>query len=314
MPATRSLIDPAPTSLPFITGPSMRGYSYYGSWKHCPRKFAFKYRNPVVGPEAGARATSLGSMVHALLAMFYLRLMGIPVPDADKVLDEESARLAMDGGEVEQGRKIFRAYRTYYAGDLLVPTAVEQEIVMAFVWQGGDRFTMVEYNPLHAPPRGVKPGIGDHVLYSSRVDLFARPDPQMKIDAMDHKTTFRILRGRKATERRYGPHGQMHGLIWAGRMAYGGTGEFSERVILNLIQSRGDNLQFARKPPPPAPRMVEDFPRLIVSTARQIAAMDAAYGDNPMRWDPAAHEQLCTTVYNVSHGGCSYDRACRMGV
>ena len=57
------------------TGRSRRGWSFYGTWRSCPRKWAFIYlegRDPIVngGPLA------IGTMVHELLAATLLKRMG----------------------------------------------------------------------------------------------------------------------------------------------------------------------------------------------------------------------------------------------
>jgi hypothetical protein len=55
--------------------------------------------------------------------------------------------------------------------------------------------------------------------------------------------------------------------------------------------------------------MVEDFPKLIMQTASEIADADVQYGMVERNWPTASHEQVCMSTYGL----CAFYKRCMRG-
>jgi len=282
----------SPQKMKIDTGRSSAGWSSYGCFRKCPRKFAYENRNSIEGKRGGARG--LGSLVHGLLADHYVKIGqkrdGI-VDEHPETAEETARELAQDFGVDDEDRDLaltrYREYCAHYRDDPWSPVTVEVEHKIGFLVRG-DRIEVVEH------------GTEGSVPYTSRIDLVAK-DRQGKVWIVDHKTAAKI---RWDTKTRYGVSGQMHGFHWIGRFFYG---EAFAGVMLNLIQTRA-GVEFKRVRPVAAPKMVENFPRLVIHTAGEIAKLDA-WAQNIEDWPTSANETVCVSTYGL----CDHADRCRFG-
>jgi len=266
------------------TGRSQAGWSYYGSWRKCSRKWAYENVYKIEGSRGGARG--LGSLVHELLARHYLARMGHPQPSAEATLEEKGADLKPDA--VELARSRYAQYVASYAAEDWTPIAVEEEYRIGFLLEPNGNVRVVDAET---------PG---SVLYTSRVDLVVR-DSAGKIWIVDHKTAARIS---GSSEFRYAMHGQFHGFWHIGRHFFGDA--FAGPMI-NFVQT-WSGPSFKRVRPPAAPQLVEGFPRLIVATASEIALWSRK-AKSPSDWPTTSHETVCVSSY----GTCDHATRCRFG-
>jgi hypothetical protein len=266
------------------TGRSKAGWSYYGSWRKCPRKWAYENVYAVEGSRGGARG--LGTLVHELLAAHYLARMGKAAPSIESILADKGAHLKTEAVELAKDR--YAKYVAAYATEDWTPIAVEEEFRIGFLL-GPDGVV-----------RTVDAGTPGSVLYTSRVDLVVR-DGQGKIWIVDHKTAARVS---GASEFRYAMHGQFHGFWHIGQHFYGA--DFAGPMI-NFIQT-WSGTHFKRVRPPAAPAFVEGFPRLIVATASEIALWSKQV-TQPSDWPVSSNETVCVSTY----GTCDHAIRCRFG-
>jgi hypothetical protein len=265
------------------TGRSSAGWSSYGCFRKCPRKFAYENRNSVEGKRGGARG--LGTLVHALLAHHYLGWQG---RTPEEVAEEVANESGVDSEDRELALQLYRKYAAHYAHGNWEAIAVEEEHKIGFLY-AGDRINVVPH------------GTEGSVPYTARIDLVAR-DSAGKVWIVDHKTAAKI-RGNEKT--RYGLSGQMHGLHWIGRFYYGPA---FKGVMLNLVQTRAGT-RFTRVRPVAAPKMVEEFPKLIVQTAGEIAKLDS-WAASVNDWPTSNNETVCISTYGL----CDHAERCRFGV
>lgn len=284
------------------TGPSRWGWSMYGSFSRCPRAFALRYRAGVEDAPGGPRG--LGSLVHAMFAHRYDRKMGKTVPPLEEVVQETAARVGCTPDQVDLAREVYADYSLHAAAERWRPILAEEELTCAFVPRADGGIDVAMLDEARIPSRGKIPGVGDHVPYSARIDLGVE-DRAGKVKFLDHKTTAYI---RQETFARYGMSGQMHGHWWLGRLHYG---DRFDGVVVNAVQTkagrRKDGSRGVCKPPPGAPKLVEDFPRVVVQLAREIAWWDSTAGGDWRRWRPAMHDLVCMHSY----GPCEYTNICR---
>ena len=296
------------------TGRISAGWSSYGCFRKCPRKFAYENRpalpsvssGPIsIGSAGGARA--LGTFVHNLLALHYLHKAG-KGQDPTLLTQAEVGALALTSGmNVDKDAQLlgdnwnrFLMYVNEYGSEPWTVLAVEQEhrigVVMVQEPTGGNFQSYEPRGAIKVVPAET-PG---SKLYTSRIDLVIR-DAQGKVWAIDHKTTSRMY---PDTVLRYGLSGQMHGLWHIGREHYGND---FEGVLLNFFQTRGE-IRFQRKRPAAAPKMIEDFPKLIWNTANEIAMWDRM-GQTIEDWPTSNNETVCISTYGI----CDHADRCRFG-
>lgn len=269
------------------TGRSSAGWSSYGCFRKCPRKFAYENRNSVEGKRGGARG--LGTLVHALLAHHYLGDYEAGKITPEQVGHDVGAECELSELDRSLALQLYREYAAHYARGDWEAVAVEQEHKIGFL-------------PRHAGSIDVVPhGTEGSVPYTARIDLVAR-DKNGSVWIVDHKTAAKI-RGNEKT--RYGLSGQMHGLHWIGRAYYGPA---FKGVMLNMVQTRAGT-KFTRVLPSAAPKMVEQFPRLIVQTAGEIAKLDA-WAQSVQDWPTSNNETVCISTYGL----CDHAERCRFGV
>ena len=279
------------------TGRSSAGWSSYGCFRQCPRKFAYENRPDLAGPATrhGGGARALGTFVHDLLARHYLNKAG-EGPDPRHLTDGEVEAIAVESGmdlqDPEAAQLLasnysrFGLYMNSYTNDEWTPLAVEVEHKIGFIERDGQMVTVEHGTPGSVP-------------YTSRVDLVVR-DGLGKIWAVDHKTAARIWPN---TSLGYGLSGQMHGLWHIGWHHYGAN---FAGVLLNFFQTKGE-IKFERKRPAAAPKMVEEFPRLVWNTAKEIAMWDRF---NSLEvWPTSNNESVCVSKY----GACDHANRCQFG-
>ena len=279
------------------TGRSSAGWSSYGCFRKCPRKYAYENRPALAGPcprsTGGPRA--LGTFVHDLLARYYLHRKG-EGPDPRSLTDAEVEAIAIESGMDLQDKDAaqllasnysrFGLYMGTHAMDGWEPLAVEVEHKIGFIERDGQMVTVPHGTPGSVP-------------YTSRIDLVAR-DAQGRVWAIDHKTAARIW---PTTILAYGLSGQMHGLWHMGWHHYGT--DFAG-VMLNFFQTKGE-IKFERKRPGAAPKMVEEFPRLVWNTAKEIAMWDRF--NSLEAWPTSNNESVCVSKY----GACDHAHRCQFG-
>ena len=270
------------------TGRSSAGWSSYGCFRKCPRKFAYENRNNVESKRGGARG--LGTLVHALLAHHYSgwAASGGSPSGAEEVAQEVGEECGVGADDRKLALDLYREYCAHYATQDWEAVTVEVEHKIGFLPKDG-RIDVVEH------------GTEGSVPYTSRIDLVAR-DRQGKVWIVDHKTAAKVRGNEKL---RYGLSGQMHGFHWIGRYYYG---DAFAGTMLNLLQTRAGTL-FRRVRPIPAPRMVEEFPRLVVQTAGEIAKLDG-WARSVADWPTANNETVCLSTYGL----CDHAERCRFGV
>lgn len=306
---------PAATAVP-TTGRSDSGWSAWGAFARCPRYFALHDRQPPEGmslPTGRRDKRGLGTVIHAALASHYLLRMGRPAPDPEDAITQEVQRIGLSDEIDATARACYHGYALQYAGERATPVMVEREQECWFVrYEDGSvcrertkpAWAVVQTSPRpqvwRSDPGGPDGGRRLAARYTARVDAaFVLPDG--KRWNVDHKTGAVINDG---TVLRYSMHGQIHGLHHVGAATWGD--DFGG-VCLNLIQTRAP--KYARKTPLAAPRLIADFPRLIVGLAHWIEQMDRAWGVDPMCWPTASHELVCVHTYGV----CDYAALCRRG-
>lgn len=237
----------------------------------------------------------MGTFVHDLLARHYLYLKG-EGPDPRHLTEKEVEAVAVesgmdlsDSGEADLFVSAYSRFGLYvgnFAGDGWTPLAVEVEHKVGFIEQGEQVITVPHGTPGSAP-------------YTGRIDLVVR-DAGGRVWAVDHKTAARIWPN---TVLSYGLSGQMHGLWHLGWHHYGT--DFAG-VLLNFFQTKGE-IKFERKRPSAAPKMVEEFPRLIWNTAKEIAMWDRF---NSLEiWPTSNNESVCVSKY----GACDHAHRCQFG-
>jgi len=289
------------------TGRSRRGWSYYGAFLKCPRKWA--YENPEAWGWTGdlkfdepGGARGLGHVIHALLARHYLLKMGKRQPSVAAVLELNrhlltERRFKDRNGvvhvttvqeQLDLARDRYTGYVTNWAKEGLTPMHVEEEFAVGFRLNPDGSIDMV--------PEGT-PG---SILFTKRSDLIAR-DRTGSVWDFDHKSAATVSRG---TSRAYGVHGQFHGAWWVGRAHFGP--KFAGPRI-NYVQT-WKGRKYKRERPPAAPAMVEGFPRLIIGVASMIKLWSSIC-KKPSDWPTTANETVCGGRY----GMCEHEARCRLG-
>jgi len=274
---------------------STRGWSYYGCFLECPRKFAYENRlhyadTPAPRPP-GNNVPAVGTFAHALLALLYLWKLD---PGHNKnprdLTQADVSKIAHESGltrpdMLEWAADVYQRFRVYtaeHANETWKPLAVEQEFRIGVLPDAA------------GVPRVVDAATPGSALFTSRLDLVIRDHRGVWIP--DHKTTQKWWR---STNLNYGMTGQMHGMEHIGRHFW--PDEF-QGVILNFFQTK-DKLLFKRERPAAAPHMVEDFPRTIWMTAGMINLWDRA-AQSARDWTPKSG-YWCKS--------CDFAQECRFG-
>lgn len=266
------------------SGPSPRGWSYYGTFLRCPMLFFWKYVYPrarSLGFNDTTPPLARGTIFHVGRAhrdaRQWARENG---KDENRVLSpidamNECARRIGPVGEerLPTVHAMFQAYCERYPYETFKIVAVEELMTINF---GG-------------------------ALYTARLDRVCQ-DRDGKIRIQDTKTTARLDSG---TLRKYTNHGQFYGHYFLGRNFYG---DAFGGVTVDMA---GEDLKFERKPPEPSPFMLRNFPALIETTHDRIEAARRQYGDDQDGWARLANpdEQTCYGKYGV----CSCLELCRWG-
>jgi len=269
------------------TGRSRRGWSFYGTWRSCPRKWAFIYlegRDPIVngGPLA------IGTMVHELLAATLLKRMGQEAHATDARIEAKVRdTMGLDDDGAELAKRVSREWRAATLSETDKPIAVEKEYAIRFVPLKSGR---IRKEPEES---------GRGVLFTHRVDA-TMEDLRGGIWFDDHKTTW----DPQAAALDYGMSGSHHGDWHLGRFHF--PGRF-RGPRLNFLRKGADVVSGKRRPAA-APRMVEEFPQQLVTIAREITHWRKRTRDP---WEyPRAGEAVCT---RDKWGHCPFLDLCRFG-
>lgn len=290
------------------TGPSGFGWSFYGTFRVCPRKFALKYRFPGYCPVEIKPAPALGSLLHAILAHYYAARTGQPQPPLADVVRRTAQERGVPPENVQLAIELATHYVQEFGGRGWAVLFVERLLACTFTLQPDGRVVTAACDPAQLPPwpTAIAPGVP--VPYTARADLGVREGPTAAW-IVDHKTASHVV---ESTFWRYASSGQFAGLqILGGLHVPGFVG-----TKITGVQTGGAgakrNANAARKvvtrPTPAAPGLVEDFPLLVVTTAAQIAWLDSWAGRNPRLWPATASDFVCG-----SYGGCDYASYCRRG-
>jgi len=267
------------------TGRSSAGWSSYGAWRKCPRKWA--YENVYSLGTSGGGARGLGTLIHELLARHYLVKAGdTSQPSIESILGTVGNGMKADAVDLARSRIL--SYALQYSAEDWTPIAVEQEHRIGFLPQEDGSVLLVDADT---------PG---SVLYTARIDLVVK-DGDGRVWCVDHKTASQI---RESTHTRYGLHGQFHGLWHIGRHHYG---EAFAGTLINFVQTWAGE-RFLRVRPPAAPSMIANFPKLIYATASEMQLWKGI-AKVPEDWPATSHETVCVSSYGV----CDHATRCRFG-
>lgn len=267
------------------TGRSRAGWSSYGSFRKCPRKWA--YENVYGLGSRGGGARGLGTLVHELLARHYLVKGGdTSQPSIESILGTVGNGMKADA--VDLARSRIMSYALQYSAEDWMPVAVEKEHRIGFLPQADGSVLRVDADT---------PG---SILYTARIDLVVK-DGEGRVWCVDHKTASQI---RESTHQRYGLHGQFHGLWHIGQHHYG---EAFSGTLINFVQTWAGE-RFLRVRPPAAPSMIANFPKLIHATASEMELWKK-HAKTADDWPTTSHETVCVSSYGV----CDHALRCRFG-
>lgn len=105
-----------------------RGWTSFAIWQRCAYLWHRHYQNPVqqiVHVEGASRA--IGTIVHALLAVYYTRMIVHDYPITPRSLyDGLMAKANPD--LVGEGWRVFQAYALYYQHETIEPLAIENDL------------------------------------------------------------------------------------------------------------------------------------------------------------------------------------------
>lgn len=289
--AAKSLPDPS-----INTGKSRRGWSFYGTWQVCKRKWAYDNLGdedvlvPSGPPTSDPR--NLGTLVHALLAREYMDRMGHAQEPMRAFAFREGRRLMLPDEDIELALSRVRRHNAMYPLDF-TPVAVETEYAIGIL--------PVRDSDGGMSARVVPEGTPGSVLFSNRVDLVGE-DRQRRIWTIDHKTAATVKPG---TSRGYGMHGTFHGIWHLGRTHFG---KRFAGPLINYVQTRSGP-KFKRVRPPAAPALVQGFPMLVIAIVSEMKLWERIARGNPDKYPPATDEKVCEGRY----GPCEFQARCRFG-
>lgn len=278
-----------PTPYIIAAGSSGMGTSKYKLAMSCLRAYAWTYVEPQPEAALSGPAQALGSILHAGLAHLHARraaalsggfaLQGRTFTAPEQLATPDVAMLDTQqqlGGELARARLIFASYEQQYRVDTWKLLHIEE------VW----RFDFAG------------------IPLSFRLDVVYRDPVSGKVYIMDHKTASHPVLSKLLID--YGQDLQVVGLRWLGQRLWGA--DFGG-VVLNIVASVPDaagHYKHARGTVQPAPRLVQDFPQIIVDIAARIRTME---GRAAIDWTPSANELICHHRY----GRCALFERCKWG-
>ncbi len=115
--------------VPFLGGTSgERGWSSISTYAKCPylwSKSTMKRAGTSGSAKAGSQGISEGSLIHALLAVHYQKLIDPAYPVDPITLHAQLTAARVHPEWLETAWRVFQAYLRYYANDVIEPIAVE---------------------------------------------------------------------------------------------------------------------------------------------------------------------------------------------
>lgn len=108
-----------------------RGWSAFSCFQLCRYLFKRRYVEPLPGPMmVGAtepEPLAIGTMIHALLAVYYTRMIDQSYPLTPELLRDELLGIA-NPEHVQEGWRVFLAYALFYQDENILPLSVEHDL------------------------------------------------------------------------------------------------------------------------------------------------------------------------------------------
>jgi hypothetical protein len=108
-----------------------RGWSSFSTWQLCRYLYKRRYVEPLHGnsimPIAEPEARAIGTVIHALLAVYYTRMIVPDYPLTPELLRDELVVKA-NPEFIHEGWRVFLAYALYYQGENIAPLAIEHDL------------------------------------------------------------------------------------------------------------------------------------------------------------------------------------------
>jgi hypothetical protein len=119
--------------VPFLGGTSgMEGWSSISLFQRCPYAWARRYLphyfprgEPTEFELMDAFSTSVGSLAHVLLAVFYTQKIDPKYPLSPEIVKQGCDKRSVDPAIVEEAWRLFNAYRIFYKFETIKPVMVE---------------------------------------------------------------------------------------------------------------------------------------------------------------------------------------------
>lgn len=140
--------------LPRLGGQSTgRGWSSFALWQRCP--YAWKKRHvdsavPLSFSESEALA--VGTLIHLFLALHFASMMDSPYA---RISSDDAFHFLLDRanpGFVNEGWRVFKAYRLFYEHEEIIPLAVEYDLKDPRTGESC-RYDLIAYFPNEIPGR-----------------------------------------------------------------------------------------------------------------------------------------------------------------
>lgn len=118
--------------LPRLGGASTgRGWSAFSTFQQCKYLYYRKYIDPidsgVIIPGIEPEARAIGMVIHAMLAVYYSKMIIPEYPLTPGLLRDQMLKRAKPEF-VEEGYRVFNAYALYYQDEDIMPLAVEYDL------------------------------------------------------------------------------------------------------------------------------------------------------------------------------------------
>lgn len=135
---------------------SGKGWSNFSLYQRCPYAW---YRRHIVKAQPWIKVESpslaIGTLVHAFLALYYVRMMTNGYAALTPEILFERLRRKANPDFVNEGWRVFQAYRLYYQNEVITPLAVEYDLKDPRTGESC-RFDLIAYLEREAP--GCLPG------------------------------------------------------------------------------------------------------------------------------------------------------------
>lgn len=108
-----------------------RGWSVFSTIQRCKylyyRKYVEQIQTDITIPGMEPEARAVGTVIHAMLAVYYSRMIIADYPLTPELLRDELLKAA-NPEIVQEGYRVFFAYALYYQGEEIQPLAVEFDL------------------------------------------------------------------------------------------------------------------------------------------------------------------------------------------